>query len=712
MNVHLPLVPLAALLVTALPLQAQERCGATQARHRLIAQDPRIVQQEADYEHGLQEYLQVRAGLRDDDDTTVYHIPLVFHILHDPENAPNDNQNISDEQIYNQVNILNRDYRKLNADVNNATNGFGAIAADTRIDFQLATKDPYGNCTNGIDRITTLRTNEAANWSKVNGWFRDRYVNVWVVKTIGDAGVAGNAYNPPDVQQGSGAMIDGILILYQHIGAIEQGSPYNSRSLTHEVGHFLNLAHPWGNTNDPGVACGDDGVADTPITMGYDLFCPLPQNTDVCVPGVFENYQNYMDYSYCSVMFTEGQKQRMRASLNNQASGRNNLWKETNHQNTGIHGYELTCGPEADFYSLNPFVCAGEPVRFRDNSRRATPTSWAWSFEGGSPATSNERDPVVTFAEGGYHNVTLTVGNEHGSSSRTRNDQAIVAPDYPEVQGLLNEPFPNWDASSKWPAVNYENNMSAWSWNANAGHNEPGCMWLNASQTYTLVIDQFSNPEDGALIDKDVLISPVMDLSHTSGMQLSFWYAYATSTSDMDMVRESLKVYSSTDCGATWLSRKTLQGADLVTAGVASPGYTPLPGDWRQVTITIPSTVQRDHVRFKFEYNSSGFSNDLYLDDINLSGTVGIDDVAQSGTIDLMPNPTRDHVTITLDMAGSNKGNLSFLDMTGRTVYAQAISAGQQRLDLDLAALGFTNGVYLVQLDHEKGKRVERLVVQ
>ncbi|MBS1581205.1 MAG: T9SS type A sorting domain-containing protein [Bacteroidetes bacterium] len=711
MNVRSTLFLLTSAMLAAGSAGAQDKhCGTTEATRRLIAQDPHILQQEAEYEHGLQEYLQVRAGLRDDDDTTVYIIPLVFHILHDPENSPNDIQNISDDQIYNQVNILNRDYRKLNADVNNATNGFGAIAADARIEFRLATKDPYGNCTNGIDRVSTLRTNNSADFSKVNIWFRDRYLNVWVVKSIGDAGVAGYAYYPSGVQDGLGALRDGVIILHDYIGSIGTGTPGRSRALTHEIGHYLNLAHPWGSTNDPGVACGDDGVEDTPITKGWD-FCPLPQNSAICTPGVFENYQNYMDYSYCSVMFTEGQKARMRGALNNDASSRPNLWTANNHVFTGINGHEVTCGPEADFYSLNPFVCAGEPVRFRDNSRRATPTSWAWSFEGGNPSTSTDQDPVVTFAEGGYHNVTLTVGNEHGSSSKTKNDQAIIAPNYSEVQGLLNEGFPNWDAASKWPRVNYENNMSAWSWNANAGHNEPGCMWLNASQTYTLTVDLLSG-ETGALQDKDILLTPAMDLSHTSGMQLSFWYAYATSTSDMSQVLESLKVYSSTDCGATWLSRKTLQGADLVTAGVASPGYVPTSGDWRQATITIPSTVQRSNVRFKFEYNSGGWSNDIYIDDINLSGTVGIDDVAQNGTIDLMPNPTRDHLTVTLDMAGSNKGNLSFLDMTGRTVYAQAITAGQQRLDLDLAALGLTNGVYLVQLDHEKGKRVERLVIQ
>ncbi|MEO5585030.1 MAG: M43 family zinc metalloprotease, partial [Flavobacteriales bacterium] len=402
----LSLTTASAMLTTgALHAQGQEKCGFEEARQVLISENPELLHQAAEYELGLQAYLQARAGLRDDDDTVVYHIPIVFHILYDPTTGT-DAHNVSDATIYNAVNQLNIRYRKQNADTSEICCGFDAIAADARLQFDLATKDPFGNCTNGIDRITTQRATGAQDYSKLNPWFRDHYMNIWVCNTINTPLVAGYSNYPSDVQGDIGALRDGVMI---------QSTSLVSFALTHEIGHYLNLQHVWGNTNDPGVACGDDDVADTPITKGYNLFCPGPDNCSICDPNIQENYQNYMDYSYCSVMYTKGQRDRMRASLNSDVSGRRTLWQDANHVYTGIGGNEVTCGPQADFYALDEFVCQGTAVRFKDNSKRATATSWAWTFDGGNPATSTEQNPIVTFDEPGIHAVTLTAGNDFGS---------------------------------------------------------------------------------------------------------------------------------------------------------------------------------------------------------------------------------------------------------------------------------------------------------
>src|SRR5690606_17834782 len=119
-------------------------------------QNPELVRQNAEYELGLQAYLQAKAGLRDDGDTAVYVIPIVFHVLYDPT-AMSDIHNVSNAQIMAQMQKLNDDFRKRNADTTAIVDPFKTIAADTRIEFQLATKDPFGYCTNGIDRITSQR---------------------------------------------------------------------------------------------------------------------------------------------------------------------------------------------------------------------------------------------------------------------------------------------------------------------------------------------------------------------------------------------------------------------------------------------------------------------------------------------------------------------------------------------------------------------------
>ena len=263
------LLALSPVLLTTgnLHAQAPDRCGADEVRQHMIAGNPDLLHQEAEYEHGLQEYLQAKAGLRDDADTIVYRIPIVFHILFDPTTG-SDAHNISDAQVYSAMNILNQDYAKLNADTTQVCCGFLSRAANTHIQFQLATKDPFGNCTNGIDRITTQRSTLAQNYAKLHPWFRDHYLNVWVANSIGsvaDFGVSGYAMFPSDVQDVNGSLIDGVMMLNTYCGDIGTSSPGSSRTLTHEIGHWLNLQHVWGN-GTVAQSCGDDGVADTPVT--------------------------------------------------------------------------------------------------------------------------------------------------------------------------------------------------------------------------------------------------------------------------------------------------------------------------------------------------------------------------------------------------------------------------------------------------------------
>ncbi|MBZ0206339.1 MAG: PKD domain-containing protein [Flavobacteriales bacterium] len=910
----------AAVLLPAVGLHAQsiKPCGMDEVRQRMIQENPDLLHQEAAYEQSIQAYLQARAALRDGDDTTVYVVPLVFHVLYDPTTG-SDAHNISDSQIYEAVNIMNRDFAKMNADLSEVCCGFSAIAATTNIHFQLATKDPFGNCTNGIDRITSQRSTNGQNFSKLNPWPRNAYVNIWVVNSLASQAdgfaPAGYSQLPPSVQDDYGSLVDGVILLHNYTGGDGTSNEFRSRTLTHEVGHFLNLEHTWGAGHNPGVECGDDNVDDTPITRGHssctetdlhDSFCswqPVDTfytfqdvtltsgTTDPTAPptahldfpvepaitfspftasgvsanslqdgnfsfsqwdggasdgdslysdltgqlnssqyysftvtpefgksmtlngltfrvdrsatgprtfavrssvnnfisnipasvapadtvglsvaspntfffnvdttgtlhtasvntptvgylnlvtpvtfriyawnaedwdgtftidsvalrgqyGVIENTQNYLEYSNCGKMFTNGQSERMRATLNSDVSGRNNLWQEQNHMFTGTAGHEATCAPEADFYTMDQFVCTGIPIQFKDNSKRATPTSWAWTFDGGNPATSDQQNPTVSFSEPGYHSVTLTVGNDHGSGSITRTDAFLIGADYPEVNGLLQEPFNSNNDFYRWPTRNYERNNSYWHWSDQAGHNAPGCAKLNASNTYNLVQD-FSTPNNFA--DKDILVTPILEMPFYTGISLSFWYAYSTQTATTDDITESLKVYASTSCGKSWLLRLTLDGPNLITAGVRSPGYIPAADEWREGTFTLPSIFAGNHVRIMFEYTSGLYSNDLFIDDVNINATnVGIPEIAQSGSLGLMPNPASNSLTVVMDLAGAPTGNLSFLDMTGRTIHSETVNAGESQAVFDLQRMGLTSGVYLVRLKHANGQRIERLVI-
>jgi len=240
-------------------------------------------------------------------------IPVVFHVLYSSSA-----QNISNTRLTDQIAVLNKDFRKLNTDANLIPSVWQSIAADCEIQFCLAQRDPNGIATTGIERIQTSTTswglNDAMKFASsggANAWNRSKYLNIWVCNLSG--GILGFAISP-----GGPASTDGVVLGYQYVGVVGATAPFNKgRTATHEIGHWLNMKHIWG---DDGNACtGSDFVNDTPNQAGENYGCPSFPHTDNCTPaapGVMT--MNYMDYTddACMYMFTSGQKTRMWATLN------------------------------------------------------------------------------------------------------------------------------------------------------------------------------------------------------------------------------------------------------------------------------------------------------------------------------------------------------------------------------------------------------------
>ncbi|MCE3259719.1 MAG: hypothetical protein K0S12_1360 [Bacteroidetes bacterium] len=338
-----------------------------------------------------------------------YTIPVVFHILH-----TNGAENISDFQVLDAVKILNLDFRKVNPDTVLIVPPFKSIAADSKIEFHLATKDPLGNCTNGILHHYDANTIWDGDFQEyVYTWDPTKYLNIYVVKVI-TFGAAGYTYLPGTV---SGAE-DAIVILQDYTGSIGTGSPSKSRALTHEVGHWLGLEHVWGWSNTPGVQCGDDGIPDTPITKGHQS-CQLTSNA--CTPGVVENVQNYMEYAYCSNMFTSDQASVMQSVLD-PFGYRDNLSSPSNLVATGVTN-PSTCVPVSNFNSSNYAyeVCSGNSILFKDYSTNGAVTAYNWSATGSATvATPSASSTLVYFPSAGIYTVSLQVQNSAGSSSSSK----------------------------------------------------------------------------------------------------------------------------------------------------------------------------------------------------------------------------------------------------------------------------------------------------
>jgi len=252
-------------------------------------------------------------------------IPVVFHIVHD-----NGDENISETQIEEAILQLNEDFTAINPELVDLNPSFDSLVANVGFEFRLADLDPNGEPTSGINRLQSDLTYNGSNLAlkEMIQWDPVMYLNIWVVYSSDGSNGSAFAYYPADVE-GGGSIYDGIVCSYWAVGRTGTATPNYYKILTHEVGHWANLKHTWGDEigfQASGGCMFDDGVEDTPNTIG-NTGC----NIESISCGSLDNVQNYMDYSYCTSMFSEGQKVRMLATMNSDVGGRNNIWSESNH---------------------------------------------------------------------------------------------------------------------------------------------------------------------------------------------------------------------------------------------------------------------------------------------------------------------------------------------------------------------------------------------
>lgn len=911
---------------TLISQQDGKRCGTTSAHEALYLKHPELIQKQIEYDKEISKIVKENKNYQKSIEP-VYIIPIVFHVIH-----INGTENISDAQIYDAVDVLNRDYRLLNSDINQiiGNSPFDTLAADTRIEFRLAKIDPNGNCTNGIDRIYSHRCIGANDESKLNQWPRDKYMNIWVIKSFpdplpGENPKAAYAYYP-SAADGGAFPIDGLISLSDYIGTIGTSSPNTSRTITHEIGHYLNLAHPWGSTNKPEVSCGDDGVDDTPETMGHDdcnrlddLNCmkspkstwlytfddvtktsgtidPTAVSTDsgfvtstvfgrfsswgsfsatgvsgnpdttgrfsysdwdlggdtldaasnvnadtlypsltgsintskyyevtitpsygsqitikrinfnfqrnakgvrtfsvrssvdgftnnlpatispadsllkvktgniffvkydttsnlvganitpagtshtnlispvtfrfygwnaedttgsfsidnvsfVDTASVIENYQNYMDYSYCDIMFTKGQKDRMRAVLQSYVSGRNNLPTSTNLIATGTADTSSNqpCVPKPEFYANRRSVCAGGTITFTKNILNGTATNVVWTFPGGSPSTSTSlsNNVNVTYNTPGNYDVQLKASNSSGTDSVIKHFFVRVDPAWADFSGLVSENFEdNNRFFNYWSVNDMDNNENTWYVTSDAGYNSNQSVLMRAYRNYHF--------------DVDDLVSPSFDLSLVNNATLTFRCAGASMASTTSDVNDALRIYYSINCGQSWVQFPPQQGGlidgiKLINNGYNTGYFIPNnPNQWALHTANIPNNATTSNVRFKFEYETGSASNNIYIDDININGTLGIDENGiNENSISIYPNPSNESSTIFYHLNEKMDIKIEIIDVLGKKV--QEITnnnqgQGDYSIIVSKQDLNLKNGVYFIRFTANDGNIIKKLI--
>jgi len=298
------------LIISTITVNAQERCGTLAITKYYEAKYPeyKIARDQVN--------LQTERWTKNNTkNKTIIIIPVVVHVV-----WSTNTQNISDTQIQSQIDVLNNDFRRTNVDQIMTPNVWQNIAADCEIEFCLATTDPNGSPTTGVTRTQTSQSSfsimndnvKSNSGGGINPWPQDNYLNIWVCNLGG--GLLGYATPPSSWSNPN----DGVVIGYNHFGTTGAlSAPYNKgRTATHEIGHWLNLDHIWGDNN-----CGNDQISDTPKQQEENYGVPaFPHNPNSCntsnVNG--DMFMNYMDYTNDAVMnlFTEGQKTRMIAAIN------------------------------------------------------------------------------------------------------------------------------------------------------------------------------------------------------------------------------------------------------------------------------------------------------------------------------------------------------------------------------------------------------------
>ncbi|MEO8759270.1 MAG: M43 family zinc metalloprotease [Bacteroidia bacterium] len=646
-------------------------------------------------------------------------IPVVFHILHQ-----NGTENVSDAVVRGALAEVNRVHTKTIPDTANIDPYMKPVFGANNYVFVLATKDPQGNCTNGIIRHLDPNT----NWDQTQynnfayTWPRANYLNVYIVRNICSGQpcpappsggiIVGYTYIGGTLSAGAAA-IDAVVYNY----AFMTGT--NARSMAHEFGHWLSLPHTFGNTNTPGVCLSggnsDDFLAtaaptvattgvtdDTPKYAGAFSTCPAgtPNSCDV---SNHANVQNIMDYSSCPLNFTNGQIKRMHNLMGSTAANRSTVVSAANKVNTGIR-HPQVCIPTPYFHASTRVVCAGAPITFSDSSANAKVTSYNWSFPGGtfvSGYTATDSMPKVTYATPGTYAVSYTASTSAGSATKSNSTYITVLSSVASFnsnftegfEGSTTVPGPFWSTTST-QNVNWTITSSAAATGANS-----------------VMISNVSNVPG----DTTILYSPSFNLAAIGSPALTFKMAYqqqATTNADR------MNVYSSTDCGATWSSRWARSGTGLqptTVTGTSSAPFVPTAAQFALNTVVVSAIASSTNVLFKWVFiaGTASTGNNMYIDDINVrNSTTGIQTIEEKVGLTIYPNPSSGSVNVAFNLAEKQTVAVNVVDMLGRvveTIPAQSYSTGENMVTIGNKA-AYQAGVYFVNLTID-GQQVSKKII-
>lgn len=651
-------------------------------------------------------------------------IPTVVHVIH-----YNGIGNISKAQIIDGIRIINEDFSKLNADTSAVRNVFKPYIANAGIEFRLARLDENGNCTEGITRnnsyITFNKRNEPKSLVSWNTSSLRYYMNVWIVNSIsgGGTGTILGFAQFPGFTQGVRSTY-GVVVRADEWGSIEAAQNNDGRTVTHEMGHAINLLHTF--QGSCGSSCQNTGdfVCDTPPqfddnnnscsfslnTCSNDALGGIASNPNPYNSNVPDQLENYMGYGLnCLGMFTDGQKRRMLAAING-ATRIAPIADTANATLTGTNdGYTAApCIPTPEILAFDRFVCQGGTITFSEESYGGPITSYSWSFPGGTPSTSTQSSPTITYNTGGNFDVVLRVSNSSGTDSIVLSNYVHVT-DSNSRYSAFNyvEGFENASSfANDWVVINEQVTAGDPEWQRAtfASKNGSASLWIN-------------NLSGSYVSGKDKVISPTLKMTDVLNPSIVFDVAYRRRTSTSN---DKLNLLYSVDCGATWtIILSTTPAFFAYDNNSQTNNFFPTQGNqWRTVTIPsqfIPALVKNsDAVKFMIELEH-GDGNNMYLDDFRINGqTVGIEEERSlEENLTVYPNPAEDIVNLTFLPKQSGQVEINIQDLVGKklkSVFSGKMNSTEYKFQINLDE--FSKGVYFITVETAGEIATKKLIVQ
>ena len=702
-NLYLTAAMLLPSMLFAQTKQQNHRCGTTEHMNYLKQNDSGMEQRLLLAEQTLQQWIANNPNFRRSN--VVDTIPVVVHVVY---KTPV--QNISDAQVFSQIDVLNEDYARRNADSLNTPAVWRPISGTMPYQFVLARQDPFGNPTNGIVRkLTTVNSfslNDAVKFDNQGGddaWDVTTYLNIWVCNLGG--GILGYAEYPTSTPSNT----FGFVCEYNSFGRVGSVTPpYNlGRTTTHEIGHCFSLYHIWGN--DFSDCTGSDQVGDTPNQEEANYGCMSFPHLDSCTtvsPGVM--YMNYMDYGDddCLNMFTEGQTTRMTGAINNFYPGIvNSIGKEPGtllSNNAALTNITSPTGTVCNT-SISPVVeivnwgsSTLTSVNINYSIDGGTVNTYAWSGSLSLNSIASVILPSINVSAG-LHILTSFTSMPNGvvdssnsgdtsSVSFNVNNTIIAFPLAEEFQGTF--PPVSWTYS-------VVNNTNKWS-----KKNGAGGFGLS---TACAKMDNLSGSTDvsGQIDD---MIAPMVDISSVlGGLKLSFSVAYAQyNSSSVD----SLVVLAEGECSGNIQRMYVKGGSTLKTVAPQTAAFTPTAVQWRTDSVNLSSYLGQSSLKITFR-SVSDWGNNLYVDDINFSLPTGIDDITE-GSLLLYPNPASDEIILVTNFINSNNYELQVTDVLGKTENIHSVREGQK---IVINTSHLADGVYFINILSDKKSLVKKIVI-